>query len=145
MPIFQENMPIPQITPDTRDFWQACREYRLVVQRCKQCNAFRFAPVPVCHNCNSFEFENVQSKGIGDVFTWTVTYRSVHPAADAALPFNIVVVRLADCGGAMITSNLLDTQPDEIVAGTQVQVVWDRINDEITLPRFRRITTSSPA
>lgn len=142
-PFFGMNMPIPKVDTDTREFWQACRERRLVIQQCRQCRSFRFAPSPICHECQSFDYENVESKGIGTVFTWTVTHRLLHPAAKAALPYNVVAVKLDDCGGATITSNLIGVPNDRIFAGMQVRVHWEKINEEITLPRFAPVSAAS--
>lgn len=146
MPLFGPTMPTPLDDDDTREFWDACREHRLVVQRCRECAHFRFAPAPVCFNCRSFDYEWVESEGLGEVYSWTVTYRAVHPATVDAVPYNTVVVRLLDCGGAMITSNLLDVDNDAIEAGMRVQVQWDDISPDLSLPRFRPVpeeTTSA--
>ncbi|WP_326538701.1 Zn-ribbon domain-containing OB-fold protein [Pseudorhodoferax sp.] len=139
MPWFDANMPVPRITPDTRAFWAACRDRRLVVQRCTRCGEYRFAPAPICPECHGSDHENVESSGRGEVFTWTITHRPVHPAVRQALPFNVVVVRLDDCGGACIVSNLVGVPNEQIRAGLPVTVVWDPIDEEITLPRFRAL------
>lgn len=136
MSLFDQNMPIPRVTPDTHAFWEGCRQHRLLVQRCTGCSDFRFAPGPICPRCHSREHVNVETKGLGEVFTWTVTYRPVHPATRKALPFNVVVVRLDDCGRVFIVSNLLGVSNDEIYAGMPVELSWERISDVITLPRF---------
>lgn len=141
MALFGPTMPVPAIDPDTQGFWDACKEHRLVVQQCKQCGSYRFAPAPVCYNCQSFDFDWIQSDGVGEVYTWTVTHRSLHPGTDAAVPYNTVVVELSDCGGAKITSNLLGVEPDAIKPGMKVIVEWDDVTPEISLPRFRPILT----
>jgi uncharacterized OB-fold protein len=133
---FGKNMPIPRIDADTREFWASCRDQKLIVQCCSVCRSYRFAPSPICYECQSFSYENVTSKGTGEVFTWTITYKPLHPAVREALPYNIVVVKLDDCGGAMIASNLIDVQNDRITAGMKVRVFWEVVTDEITLPRF---------
>jgi uncharacterized OB-fold protein len=63
----------------------------------------------------------------------------VHPATDNCVPYNVVVVQLDDCGGAMITSNLLDVEDDDIRAGMRVSVAWEDALPDWTLPRFRRV------
>jgi hypothetical protein len=79
----------------------------------------------------------MQSQGTGEIHIWTVVYCSVHPATEEAVPYNIVVVKFDDCGGAMIASNLLDVEPDDIRAGMRVCVFWDDVSPDCTLPRFR--------
>jgi uncharacterized OB-fold protein len=98
--------------------------------------------MPLCHNCRSFSFRWVQTQGIGEIYTWTVVHRSVHPATEEAVPYNVVVVKLDDCGGAMITSNILDVEHVDIRAGMKVSVVWDDVSPDCTLPRFRPLELS---
>jgi uncharacterized OB-fold protein len=130
-------MPTPIVDEDTREFWDASRAHRLIVQQCSQCDSYRFAPAPICFSCHSRDFRWVESEGIGEVYTWTVTYRPVHSATEEAAPYNSVVVKLADCGGAMLVSNLIGVDNDDIHAGMKVAVEWDDITPEISVPRFR--------
>jgi uncharacterized OB-fold protein len=133
---FGADMPRPAIDPDTEAFWSACRAHRLVVQRCAACGAHRFAPVPLCHRCRSFETELEESAGRGVVYTWTVVHQVMHPAVADAAPYNVAVVRLDDCGGALITTNIVAVANEELFAGMPVEVRWDDVDDELTLPRF---------
>jgi uncharacterized OB-fold protein len=134
---FGAALPAPAADEDTQEFWDACRNHRLVVQQCRACGAFRFAPAPICYACRSTEVDWVRSDGIGEVYTWTVTHRSALPATAELVPYNSVVVKLADCGGAMITSNLVGIDDAEIRAGMRVEVVWDEVSPDVVLPRFR--------
>jgi uncharacterized OB-fold protein len=133
---FGPGMPRPAIDPDTEAFWSACREHRLVVQRCTECGAHRFAPAPICHRCRSFETELDVSAGRGRLYTWTIVHQALHPAVADAAPYNVAVVRLDDCGGALVTTNIVGVADDELVAGMPVEVWWDDVDDELTLPRF---------
>ena len=136
-PLFGPDMPVPHVEVDTREFWEACRDHRLVVQRCTGCGSYRFAPTPACYQCQSFDYEWVESAGAGRVYSWTVVHQAVHPAVEAAVPYNVVVVELDDCGGAKLVSNLLGVAPDDLRAGMPVRVEWDDVADDVTLPRFR--------
>jgi hypothetical protein len=140
MPLFGPSMPLPHLDEDTREFWEACRDHRLTVQQCLRCDAFRFAPAPICHNCQSFDTRLVESAGIGELYTWTVVHRAIHPAMVDAVPYNTAVVKLQDCGGAMITTNIVGIDSDQLVAGMTVKLEWDDITSEISLPRFRPAT-----
>ena len=140
MPLFGPSMPLPILDdPDTREFWENCREHRLTVQQCTSCERFRFAPAPICYHCRCLDARWVESRGRGEIYTWTIVHRPVHPAVTEMVPYNTVVVRLFDCGGALITSNVIDLDPDRIEAGLRVEVVWDEVSPECVLPRFRPI------
>jgi uncharacterized OB-fold protein len=143
MLIFDEDMPRPRLNdPDTQPFWEACREHRLVVQQCANCGEYRFAPVPLCHRCQSWDTNWVESAGRGRVYTWTVIHRALHPAAASSVPYNTAVIELDDCGGALITSNVLDIDHAQLQPDLPVEVVWDDVSEDLTLPRFRPVPHS---
>ena len=137
MALFGPSMPIPALDPDTRAFWENCKQRKLMVQRCSLCGSYRFAPTPMCYECRSTDYEWVESRGEGEVYSWTITHAPFHPAVVQAVPYNSTVVRLFDCGGAKILTNLVGVENDAIHAGMKVTVEWDDITPEITLPRFR--------
>jgi uncharacterized OB-fold protein len=62
----------------------------------------------------------------------------VHPATKEAVPYNVVLVKLDDCGGVLVPGNLVDCPPEAVRVGMPVQVVFERVDDEISIPRFIR-------
>lgn len=139
MGFFPEGMPLPAADRDTQPFWDACKEHRLVIQRCARCNAYRFAPSPVCADCNSFDWVWDQSEGKGEIYTYTIVHHPTHPATQTAVPYNAIVVQLRDCGQVKITSNLVDCANEDIKVGMPVEVTWEDVAEDVTLHRFRPI------
>lgn len=135
---FPTDMPRPQVEPLTEPFWAAAREGRLVIQRCTACGTFRHLPHVLCAVCQSRDVEWVESAGRGTVFTYTIVTHPVHPAVVDAVPYDVVIVELDDCGGVLVPGNVVDCPPDEIRAGMAVEVVFDPVTDAISIPRFRR-------
>jgi uncharacterized OB-fold protein len=127
--------PLPAITDDTRPFWEGCRRRELLVQRCTACGTFRHPPAPVCWRCRGFAHEWVRASGRGTVFTWAVVQRAFLP--EVAVPYTVVVVQLEDAGTVRLVSNLVDAAPDEVAIGLHVEVVFDDVTPEVTVPRFR--------
>ena len=139
MPFFGPEMPLPAMEPDTREFWENCKQHKLTVQRCIPCGAYRFAPSPMCYDCQSQKYEWVESQGIAEVYTWIIVHHATHPAVAGVTPYNAAVVRLLDCGGAKMMTNLVGVDNDAIEAGMKVEVEWDDVTPEVTVPRFRPI------
>lgn len=139
-PLFPAEMPVPEVEALTAPFWDAARDRRLVIQRCTRCGTFRHLPHVMCSRCQSSAHEWVESAGRGSVYTYTIVVHPVHPATAAAVPYTVVVVQLDDCGNVLVPSNLVDCPPGDVAVGMPVEVVWERVSDEITLPRFR-VTT----
>jgi uncharacterized protein len=137
-------MPSPVRTPDTDGFWSGCGEHRLLVQRCASCGNYRHPPSPVCFECRSLECIWVESAGAGEVYTWTVTHHMFGPLSPASLPYNAAVVRLFDCGGALVTTNLVGVDTDAITAGMTVRVQWCDLDDGSALPLFTPTNLSIP-
>jgi uncharacterized OB-fold protein len=54
-----------------------------------------------------------------------------------AVPYASIIVELDDAPGALLAANLLGAPYTEAKVGRRVEVVFERLNDEITLPQFR--------
>ena len=142
MPFFPDGMPVPMADALTEPYWAAAREHRLVIQRCTACGTFRHLPSELCGHCQAAEHEWVESAGRGTVFTFTIAGHPVHAATAAAVPYNVVIVELDDCGGVLVPSNVVDCEPSDVAIGMALELVWDQVNDEVSIPRFRRIASA---
>ena len=127
--------PLPEITPAMRPFWEAARQHELVVQRCTACGAHRFPARDICSRCLSRDAEWVRSAGRGAVFSWAVMHQVYHPGFAGDVPYALVVIELDE--GARLVSNLVDCPVDAIRAGMGVEVVFDDVTPDVTLPKFR--------
>jgi uncharacterized OB-fold protein len=134
---FPPEMPRPAITDDTRPFWDACRRHEVVIQRCARCATFRHPPAPVCWKCRSFAHEWVAASGRGVVYSHAVVHRAFLPELAAHVPYTVVVVALDDAPGVRLVSNLVDAAPGEARVGLPVEVVFDDVAADTTVPRFR--------
>ena len=126
--------PIPAITPDMKPFFDATRRHELVVQRCRGCGAHRFPAREICSSCLSREAEWVKVSGEGEIFSYNVMHQVYHPGFADEVPYAVVVVKLKE--GAKMNSNLRGIAPHAIKIGMPVQVVFEDISDEVTLPKF---------
>jgi uncharacterized OB-fold protein len=129
-------LPRPEADALTAPFWEACAKHRLVVQHCTRCGTFTHPPLALCRRCQGREFEWIESRGRGEVFTYTIAHHAAHPAVRDQLPYGVVVVRLDDCGGVLVTSNLVDAPPEVLRIGLRVSLVWDDVAEGVALPRF---------
>ncbi len=71
--------PLPEITPLTEPFWAAARAHRLDIQRCDDCEAYRFPPEVGCHACSSTSTSWVTMTGRASLYTWTAAYTPLLP------------------------------------------------------------------
>ncbi len=135
--------PLPIVRAENREFWEAAKRHELRIQRCRDCGTYRWPPRPLCHQCQSANTEWVRSKGKGTIHSFTVIVNNektpVHPGFMKAAPFAAILVELADVGRAHIVSNIVGCKPEDISIGMPVEVVFDDVTSEITLPKFKPV------
>ncbi|RLC72401.1 MAG: hypothetical protein DRI26_03045 [Chloroflexi bacterium] len=133
--MMQYSKPLPVITAETREFWQGCKRHELVFQRCKDCGTYRHYPRPMCPSCGSWNVEWAKVSGKGKVYTYIIAHQPFHPAFVNDVPYAVVVVELEE--GVRLVSNIVDCKPEDIYIGMPVEVIFDDVTEEVTLPRFR--------
>ena len=129
-------LPVPNL--DNQEFFDRCREHQLVLRRCRSCAFFSHPPRPNCPNCTSDNLEWVNSEGRGTVYTFTITRQPVSRSFEGRLPWAVVDVELEE--GVHLISNLVNCDSEEIEIGMAVEVVFEEVNAEITLPKFKRVS-----
>ena len=127
--------PLPQPDPETAFFWEGARQGQLLILRCGACGLYIHPPRSSCRRCGSAEIHPAPVSGRGAVHTFTVTRRAL-PGFDP--PFAVVLVELEEQPGLRLVSNLLDVAPERIEIGLPVEVAFEPVADDVTLPLFRR-------
>lgn len=126
---------MPPILWDNMGFWEGVKRHELVLQRCRECGAWAHPPRPMCPSCRSFQREWVRSTGRGTVHSWVTYLESPHPSFKA--PYSVVLVDLEE--GVRLVSNVVGMKPEDIAIGMPVEVVFEDVTDELTLPKFRKV------
>ncbi len=127
--------PLPIAEPETQPFWDACKEGRLLVQRCEECNRYRYPPASGCPHCGSERFAWRQASGKGTVYSYSVTHQAVSRAFEGRVPWAVVAIELEE--GVLMLSNLLDCPPEKVRIGMPVVVEFREVSPGVTLPYFR--------
>lgn len=127
--------PRPRVSPDNEPFWTACREHRLVLPFCAECGKPHLPPGPVCPYCFSDRLDWREASGRGTVSTWVVVHKVWFPAFEDDVPYNVVQVELDE--GPRLTARMIDTENDAIEVGQKVEIAFQDVDDELTLPCFR--------
>jgi hypothetical protein len=129
--------PLPRIDEESKGFWEACQRHELYLQRCRACGTFRHSPRALCPACLSSDTEWVRSSGRGTVYTFTVTYQNQAAGFRDELPYVLAYVELEE--GVRLLTNIVGCAPDAVRIGMPVEVVFDDVTPEVTLPRFRPV------
>jgi uncharacterized protein len=127
--------PVPVANSWTMEFWKGAKEGRLTIQKCKDCNTNIFYPRMSCPFCFSDKLEWVESSGKGKIYTYTVVRSNAPSAFIADMPFVIAVVRMED--GVQMLTNIVGCNPEEVYCEMPVQVTFEKLTEEFTLPKFK--------
>ena len=128
--------PLPRLRGFAADFYAYCRKHELRFQRCSACGRWRHVPRDMCAACGSFDWEWARSSGKGTLFSWTTTTQPMMPQFADLVPYSPVVVELEE--GVRMLSWLVDTDAHDFTLGLPVEVVFDDVTPDVTLPKFRR-------
>ena len=127
--------PVPQ--PESDFYWEKCKEGELWLRHCKSCDKTYFYPRDLCPICFSRNTDWIQTDGKGTLHTFAIVHRGPTPAFRDKAPYVTAVVELQ--GGARMPTNLVDIDPDPevIKCGMALEVTFEKLDDNISLPMFR--------
>ena len=127
--------PVPYPSPETKPFWEACKRHELLLPYCANCNEFFFYPREFCPKCFGWDIEWRACSGKGTLYTFAIQFR---PQAPGFMPPYVTAIVQLDEGPRMMTTLVgVDAAPENIRCDMPVEVSWEDVNDEITLPLFR--------
>lgn len=128
--------PIPVPNDWTRPYWDAAKRGVLELQQCRSCAHIQHPPYATCLRCMGVElgFEPVSQEGV--IYAYTLMYHTGDQRFAAAVPYASIVVELDGAPGAWVFGNLLGVSYTEAKVGRRVRVVFEKLNDDITLPQF---------
>ena len=124
--------PVPAPTADTKPFWDAMEEDRLILQRCAACKKVRNYPRPVCDACHSMEADWIEASGKGTLHSWTITHHAFHSGFKFMLPYALLTVDLEE--GVRLQAKALGIKDEELRVGLPVKVGFEHIRPGLTLP-----------
>ena len=138
------------VTEDSRYFWDALRDQRLVLRRCQDCGYLRpppgnrgGMPAPwLCPECLSEAFveEEVSGAGYVETFVWYMVYvdsfSGLYADFRLPLPYNVSVIKLD--AGPRVISNVVDVEMEALK-------ISDRVRPTFTPVGSRSILRFAPA
>ena len=127
--------PLPIPDADTTEFWKGLARGELLLQHCLDCNAVHYYQQGLCRLCGSERLERRPASGRGRVHSYSVVYRAPGPAFKDDTPYAVLLVDLEE--GPRMVSSLVGGDPEKVTIDMPVVLVCEKIDDEITLPRFR--------
>ena len=129
--------PLPSISDFNRPFWDGARHHELRLQRCSDCRKVWAPNGPVCPFCFSSNYRWEKLSGRGKIASWVVFHKLYHPGFAQDLPYNVAFIELAE--GPRLISNVVGARNEELRIGMPVEVVFEDVSADISIPRFRKV------
>jgi uncharacterized protein len=126
----ERKIPAPEANPETKPFWDAAAEGRLLLKKCVTCGQVHFYPRAICPFCGSDKTEWVSASGRGTVYSYSVMRR-------VPIPYALAYVTLEE--GVTMMTNVVDGDLDTIRIGQEVMVVFKPSEGGPPVPMFRPI------
>jgi uncharacterized OB-fold protein len=123
----ERKIPAPEVTVETRPFWDAAAAGRLLVKRCEACGERHHYPRARCPFCGSERTTWQEASGRGRIYSFSVMRR-------APQPYAIAYVTLDE--GATMMTNIVDCDLDAIRIGQAVRVVFRPSDGGPPVPMF---------
>jgi len=130
--------PLPRVNADTKPFWDGSREHKMKFQKCRECGHVRWPASIICPKCYSSATDWIVSSGKGKVYSFVVHHRTFDKAFENDLPYVAALVELEE--GPIFLSNIVGLNPKEVKIGLPVEVTWEDVTPELSLPKFKPAT-----
>jgi uncharacterized OB-fold protein len=117
----------PQPNPETKAFWDAAVQGKLMIGKCGACGKLHYYPRAVCPFCFSDRTELQQASGDGVIYSYSVMRR-------APIPYAIAYVTLAE--GPTMMTNIVDCDLDQIRISQKVKLVFKPTDGGPPVPMF---------
>ena len=127
--------PLPTPDADSQAYWQGLNAGKLLLQHCGVCAHVQYYQQAICRKCGSEHLTHQAACGRGTVHSFSVVHRAPGPAFKLDTPYAVLLVELEE--GPRMISSLVDADPMTVVFDMAVELVCERVNETVVLPRFR--------
>jgi uncharacterized OB-fold protein len=128
----------PMVNRDSQFFWDGTAVGELRIPKCNACGAKRFPPGPACQSCEAYDRGYDVAAGTGTVYSYVVHRHPPVPGKE--LPIVIALIDVDE--GVRMVGEVVDVDVDDegaIEIGTRLQVDFAKVDDELTLPVWRKL------
>jgi uncharacterized protein len=125
--------PLPRKIPEAEPFWASVKAHKMELPWCLECNRAHYYPQGVCPFCWSDRLEYRPASGNGTLYSFCRVGRAPTAEFKADVPYTLCIVDLEE--GVRFFSTLVGDDQDSFEIGMPVEVVYDDVTEEVTLPR----------
>jgi uncharacterized protein len=138
-----ESKPVPIPDDQSAPFFEAAVRHELLILRCNACDhpmwpASHSGSLPVtprCQKCFAPDLSWVPASGRAELYSFVVMHQ-LYPGFKDEVPYNIAMVELEE--GVRCLSNIVGCDNAELEIGMKLEVTFEDLNDQVSIPKFRR-------
>ena len=134
--------PVPYPDQITEPFWEATKEGRLTIQRCKTCGNRFFYPRERDPNCLSDDLEWITVSGKGRIYSFIVVRQPGHPSFNEDVPYIYAVITLDE--DVRMYGNVKGIEIEDVEIDMPVEVYFEERGDQM-LPQWKPAGAPDPA
>ncbi len=129
---------LPSVEDETRPYWEAAKQGRLLIKKCNACGEVHHYPRPFCPTCWSEDVEWLEVSGAGTLYTYSTIFRNdLEPFSEWGA-YVAAVVELDE--GPRLMTNMVGADPESLRVGMPVAVSFRDLSDEWAAPVFSPVT-----
>ncbi len=137
-------MLLPPIDEHSAPFFEGCRAGELRMQQCAETGRLIFPPRPMSPWAQHTAPSWTRVSGRGRIWSFVIPHPPLLPQFSELAPYNVVVVSLDEDPTIRLVGNLIareggainEVDPATIEIGAAVRAVFERVSDEVALPRW---------
>ena len=127
--------PLPIVDEDNAPYWKYCKKHELRMQKCEGCGHIRFPVSILCPKCHSMDTVWTKLSGRGKVFSYIVFRVPYLDSYKDDIPYTVAIIQLEE--GPRMESNLIVPDLEDIRIDMPVEVFFDDVTNEVSLPKFK--------
>jgi uncharacterized OB-fold protein len=126
---------LPTIEDETREYWTAAADGRLLIARCGSCERVHHYPRVMCPFCWSEDVTPVEASGRATLYTYSTVFMNDLPPFKERLPYTAAVVDLEE--GPRLMTTIVGADPADLRIGMPLRAEPVEIADGVTAFAFR--------
>lgn len=126
--------PLPILDSLSEPWFAAAADGRFLIQRSISTGKYQWYPRAHVVGTLATDLEWVEAAGTGKIYSFTIVRKTANAEFAVDTPYVLALVELDE--GVRVSTRIVDTPFERLACDMPVKVVFNHVNDEVTLPYF---------